>query len=263
MTATVDNVSLIASSIMGKKLASGSDNIVLDVKYGSGAFMKTSDDAELLAKTMVEIGKRNGRQTVALITDMDDPLGNYVGNRLEVWESIKVLKNEFKGDLREICVELSANMVSICKKTNLSEAKKIVEDAIESGKAFDKFCEWISCQGGDLDFLFGDEFTRSNFSFAVKSEKDGFISKSDTEKIGKAACILGAGRTELGGSIDFTAGIRIEKKPGDYVNKGETLATFYSSTVNDFTAAKDMYISSFEFSDVQPNKKPLIYKTIK
>ena len=263
LTATVDNVSLIASSIMGKKLAAGSDNIVLDVKYGSGAFMKTCNDAQQLAKTMVEIGKRNGRQTVALITDMDNPLGNFIGNRLEVWESIKVLKNELQGDLREICIELSANMVSVCKKTDVEEAKKLVVDALESGKAFDKFREWISYQGGDLDFLFSDSFTKSDYSFELKSETEGYISKTDTEKIGKTACVLGAGRTELGGSIDFTAGIELLKKLGDYVKKGETLAKFYSSSVNDFTPAKEMFISSLEFSEEKPKKKPLIYKTIR
>lgn len=263
LTATVDNVSLIASSIMGKKLAAGADNIVLDVKYGSGAFMKTRNDAQQLAKTMVEIGKRNGRQTVALITDMDNPLGNFIGNRLEVWESIKVLKNKLQGDLREICIELSANMVSVCKKTDVEEAKKLVVDALESGKAFDKFREWISYQGGDLDFLFSDSFTKSDYSFELKSETEGYISKTDTEKIGKTACVLGAGRTELGGSIDFTAGIELLKKLGDYVKKGETLAKFYSSSVNDFTPAKEMFISSLEFSEEKPKKKPLIYKTIR
>lgn len=262
-TATVDNVSLIASSIMGKKLAAGAHSIVLDVKCGSGAFMKTEDGARRLAREMVEIGRRNGRNTVALVTDMDTPLGNCIGNRLEVEESVKILKNEIKGELCDLCVELSANMVSLCKKTELSKARDMVKDTLESGKAFNKFLEWISCQGGDVEFLLSDDFSKSEYSFDVVSQNDGYISATDTEKIGKAACILGAGRTELGGKIDFTAGIRLHKKRGDFVKKGEKLATLYSSVTDDFSLSQKTFLEALTFSQEKPNDVSLIHGTVR
>lgn len=263
LTATVDNVSLIASSIMGKKLAAGAKSIVLDVKCGSGAFMKNEKDAEQLAKAMVEIGKRNGRNTVALITDMDTPLGNCIGNRIEVEESIGVLKNELHGELRDLCVELSANMVSVCKRIELSQAKKLVEESIVSGKAFDKFIEWISCQGGDTEFLLNGDFSKAKYEFDILSENDGYISMTNTEEIGKAACVLGAGRTQLDGKIDFTAGIRLYKKRGDFVKTGDKLATMYSSTVCDFSQACELFVKALKLSGEQPADIPLIYKTVR
>ncbi|MBQ7653914.1 MAG: thymidine phosphorylase [Clostridia bacterium] len=263
LTATVDNVSLIASSIMGKKLAAGAHSIVLDVKCGSGAFMKTLQDAQALAEEMVEIGKRNGRNTVALITDMDTPLGSCIGNRIEVEESIKVLKNEERGELRDLCVKLSANMVALCKGVDISNAEDMVEKSLESGAAFDKFCEWISCQGGDIGFLLSDEFSKSKYSCDVYSFKEGYISKTDTEKIGKSACVLGAGRTELGGKIDFTAGIRLNKKRGDFVKAGEKIATLYSSQNDDFSQSKEIFLDAIEFSKEKPSGVPLVHKTVK
>lgn len=263
LTATVDNVSLIASSIMGKKLAAGAKSIVLDVKCGSGAFMKNEKDAELLATEMVEIGRRNSRNTVALITDMDTPLGNCIGNRIEVEEAMKVLKNELHGELRDLCVELSANMVSVCKKIGIPEAKKLAEESLASKKAFEKFLEWISCQGGDVGFLLSDDFSKALYEFDVVGETEGYISKTNTEKIGKAACVLGAGRTELGGKIDFTAGIRMHKKRGDYLKKGEKIATLYSSTTSDFSQAAQLFSKALEISTEKPAPTPLIYKTVR
>lgn len=263
LTATVDNISLIASSIMGKKLALGADSIVLDVKYGSGAFMKTKNDAQKLACEMVEAGKNCGKKMTAIITNMDIPLGEYVGNRHEVFECIEVLRDGKEGDLKDLCVEIASSMATHCNNLSYDYAKSQALDSLESGAAFEKFKQWISCQGGDLDFLFGEDFLKSDYSFTLLSDKSGYISKTDTEKIGKTACILGAGRTELGGKIDFTAGIKICKKTGDHVSKGDVLATFYSSTVSDFTQAQNMYLSSLEFSQEKPVAEPLIYKIIK
>lgn len=262
-TATIDNVSLIASSIMGKKLASGADSIVLDVKCGSGAFMKNQDDAKELAKEMVDIGKRCNKNIVALITNMDIPLGNYIGNRLEVKESIDVLKNESFGDLREICVCLASNMVSLCNKISYEEAEEKVEQVLENGKAFEKFKEWISFQGGDINFVLSDEFLNAKYSKKIVSKEDGFISKIDTEKVGLSACVLGAGRKDLDGEIDFTAGIIMNKKVGEYVQKGDVIAHIQSSSVSDFNEAENLFLDSLTFSKYEVKKEKLIYEIIK
>lgn len=263
LTATVDNISLIASSIMGKKLALGADSIVLDVKYGSGAFMKTKNDAQKLAYEMVEAGKNCGKKMTAIITNMDVPLGEYVGNRHEVFECVEVLRDSKEGDLKNLCIEIASNMVALCNNLPYDEAKKQVLNALESGSAYEKFKQWIKFQGGDMDFLLGRDFLNSAYSFSLVSRQSGYIFKTDTEKIGKTACVLGAGRTELGGKIDFSAGIKISKKTGDHVNKGDVLATFYSSSISDFTEAENMYLSALEFSEEKPTTEPLIYKILK
>ncbi len=260
VTATVDSLPLIASSIMSKKLAAGAHNIVLDVKCGSGAFMKTPDDAEVLATEMVKIGKMCNRNTRAVITNMNRPLGNNIGNALEVQEAIDVLKNNGPEDLKEVCLALSTEIVSSTKGISREEASALTKDALRSGKAYDKFIEWITAQGATENAL---NFKKSEYSYDVISEADGYIVNSDAEKIGISAVILGAGRKKKEDTIDMSAGIILIKKTGDKVSKGDIIATLYSCNKNSFEGAKKQFLDALEFSEKEPTKEPLIYKVIK
>ena len=263
VTATVDNISLIASSIMSKKLAAGADSIVLDVKCGSGAFMKTVDDATKLAECMVEIGDMCGKNTAALITNMDIPLGHNIGNALEVKEAVEVLKNNGPDDLKEICVELSALMASLCFKKDINETRKSALSVLEDGTAYKKFLEWVSVQGGDISLFNNlDEFCKPKYSYEIISNTDGYISKMDAEMIGKSSVMLGAGRNKKEDTIDFSAGIVMNKKTGDRVEIGDVLAVLYSSTVTDFSSAEKCYLSALEFSKTKIETKPLIIKSV-
>lgn len=263
VTATVDSIPLIVSSIMSKKIAAGSKNIMLDVKCGSGAFMKTRKDAEVLAKGMVEIGKRCGRNTKALITNMDVPLGFAVGNSLEVIEAIDVLKGKVKGDIREVSVCLAAGLVSGIKNISSDEAKLLCERAIDDGSALAKFREWISCQGGDVSVIDNtDLFPRAEFIYEIKSERDGFISHMDAEKIGLASCELGAGRKTKNDVIDLSAGLVLSKKTGDKVEKGDVIATLYTGREELICRAKEIFLSALEFSEEKPDTIPLVLASI-
>ena len=263
VTATVDSIPLITSSIMSKKIAAGSKCIVLDVKVGSGAFMKTLNDAEKLAENMVKIGKICGRRMSAIITDMDTPLGNAVGNSLEIIEAVSVLKGENKGDLFEVCVALASQMISLVHNVDLSLAKQNVLDCIDSGKAFSKMKEWIKKQGGNIDCIENvNLFEKSKHALEVIAGKDGYISKMNCEKIGDVSVILGAGRIKKDDIIDHSAGIIINKKTGDFVKKGETLCTLYTNNPDILTKASEEYLSALEFSVTPINRPPLIYKTI-
>lgn len=257
--ATVDSIPLIASSIMSKKLAAGANTIVLDVKTGSGAFMKDKEQAVKLAECMVNIGKRYSRKTAALITNMDIPLGNNIGNALEVKEAVDVLRGKGPDDLREICTELSAMIVSSSTDKPFEDAKISVKESLSSGLAYKKFLEWIAAQGGDVS-VFDDtqNFCKSKYIYEIKSCTNGYISYINAEEIGKSSVVLGAGRNKKEDEIDFSAGIILKKKTGDYVNIGETLAVMHSSTVNDFSTAEKMYLSALEFSKTAVKKPPLI-----
>lgn len=263
VTATVDNISLIASSIMSKKLAAGSDVIVLDVKTGSGAFMQTLDKSVALAECMVNIGKMSGKKTAALITDMDKPLGRNIGNALEVKEAISVLKHGEPSDLKEICTELSSLIVSLSKNVSIDVARGQVKDVLQTGKAYEKFLEWIDSQGGDIK-LFDDieNFCKAKFSCSIKAKENGFISKIDAQTIGKTALLLGAGRQKKEDEIDYSAGIVLDKTLGDKVCTGDEIARLYSSTVSDFTNAKEMFESALTFSQDKPADMPIVIKTI-
>ena len=260
VTATVDSLPLIASSIMSKKLAAGAHNIVLDVKCGSGAFMKAPEDAEALATEMVKIGKMCGRNTSAVITNMNRPLGNNIGNALEVQEAIDVLKNNGPEDLKEVCLTLATEIVASTKGISREEAAILTNDALTSSKAYDKFIEWVKAQGATQNEL---SFKKADYTYDVISETDGYIVSSDAEKIGISAVILGAGREKKEDTIDMSAGIILNKKTGDKVTKGDTIATLYSCNKNSFEGAKKQFLDALEFSESEPTKEPLIYKVVK
>ena len=263
VTATVDSIPLITSSIMSKKIASGSHSIVLDVKVGSGAFMKTPGDAKILAENMVKIGKRCGRNMAALITNMDSPLGNTVGNALEIKEAVAMLKGEQGGDLKDICIELSAAMLSLIYGTSLDVARGKALQALNSGKAYEKMLEWIGAQGGDTAYIKDTSlFPKSAFEYEVTSDCDGFITSMDTEGIGVASVILGAGRMKKDEKIDYSAGIVINKKTGDKVSKGDTLCTLYTNDENAIEQAKKRYLSSLTFGQNKKEAEPLVYGCI-
>ena len=260
VTATVDSMPLIASSIMSKKLAAGAHTIVLDVKYGSGAFMKTPEEAEALAREMVKIGKTCGRNTAAVITNMNRPLGNNIGNSLEVREAIDVLNGNGPEDLKEVCLTLATQIIALSKKISENEARKLTEDALNSGKALNKFKEWIVSQGAKNE---EPVFPEATHKHEIKSPVDGYIIKTDAEKIGISAVILGAGREKKDDTIDMSAGIILNKKTGDKVNKGDVIATLYSCNENSFTSSEEMFLSALEFSDAVPQSEALVYKIIR
>lgn len=262
VTATVDSIPLITSSIMSKKLASGSKNIVLDVKYGSGAFMKTPEDALTLAENMVEIGKKCSRNMAALITDMNTPLGRNIGNSLEIIEAVEILKNNTDCDLIRVSVQLSANLIALIKNISLEKAVDQVKESIASGKAYEKMKEWIAFQGGDVSYIEDTKkFEKAKYSLEVISEKDGYITKMDAEAIGIIACKLGAGREKKEDFIDFTAGIILHKKTGDRVNKGESLATLYTNNESLLKAVN--YLDAIEIGTEKPEENKLIYKVVR
>lgn len=264
VTATVDSIPLIVSSIMSKKIAAGSKNIVLDVKVGSGAFMKTPEDAEILAKEMVKIGKKCGRNISALLTDMDTPLGSAIGNSLEIIEAVKVLKGEVNNDLKEVSLALASELVSLIFGISYEEAQKRAVDALESGLAYNKMKEWIDAQGGDVKFIENTElFKKSDYSLEVVSEFDGYIESMDAEAIGISSVILGAGRTTKEDEIDYSAGIILSKKTGDMVKKGDLICTLYSDNQESLQLAKEKYLSALKFSDKKPLEKPLVLKIVR
>lgn len=234
VTGTVASIPLIASSIMSKKLASGSDAILLDVKYGSGAFMKTMQDAKKLAITMVNIGKSLNKDVKAEVTDMDQPLGMAVGNNLEVKEVIDTLHGKGPKDITELCIDSGSIMLVQAKIFNdKEEAKKALIENINNGKAFEKFVEFISAQGGDKEYLYHPEkFPVANNIIPVFSTQSGFISRIDALTIGESSMRLGGGRETLDDIIDMSAGIILNKKIGDHVDKGELLATLYTNKDN-------------------------------
>ncbi len=263
VTATVDSIPLITSSIMGKKLAAGAHSIVLDVKCGSGAFMKTPGDAEVLAKSMVKIGKMCKRKTMALITDMDTPLGFSIGNILEVKEAVAVLSGGGPSDLREICLALASSMASLSLKISMEKAERRAEDALASGAALLKFKEWISTQGGDVALIENTAlFPCAEYVHEIKASEDGFISKMDAEKIGTAAMKLGAGRAAKEDKIDYTAGVVLAKKTGDALKSGDTVATIHTNKKASINEAEELLRSAITLSKQRPESKPLIYKVI-
>lgn len=262
VTATVGCIPLIASSIMSKKLAAGSDAILLDVTTGNGAFMKTVDESIRLAQMMVAIGTHNGRKVAALITDMDTPLGHNIGNSLEVMESMEVLKGRGPADLTEVCLQLAANMLVLAGKGTLEECRAMAQAVIADGSAFEKCKQMFAAQGGDIRVL--DDyslFQQPAASFELLAEQDGYIWSNDTEKIGSASVLLGAGRITKEDTLDMSAGIVLHKKTGDAVKKGESICTFYGAPEK-FAAAEAMYRSGLVYSDRRPDEASLVYARV-
>lgn len=253
VTATIGCVPLIASSIMSKKLAAGSDCILLDVKTGNGAFMKTLDGSIQLAQVMVAIGAHNGRKVAALITDMDTPLGYNIGNSLEVIESVEVLKGRGPADLTEVCYQLAANMLLLAGKGTLAECRKMAEEAVASGAAYEKLKQMFAAQGGDVSVLDDpDKFAKAKYSREIRADQSGWLYATNTEMIGNASVLLGAGRIKKEDTIDFAAGIVLHKKAGDRVEKGDLLATFYAEDEGKFASAEEMYRGALTFRDEKP-----------
>jgi pyrimidine-nucleoside phosphorylase len=262
-TATVSNIPLIASSIMSKKIAAGDKNILLDVKVGSGAFMKNKKDATELANKMVNIGKKLGKNISAILTNMDEPLGNYVGNSLEVIEAISILKGRGNPELKELCITLATNMVMLARGIKEANARKLVINSINSGKALEKFKEFIKYQHGNPDIV--DDYKLlpiSKYGYEVKANKTGYITKMNAEEIGKVANLLGAGRSTMEDTIDYGAGIIIESKVGNYVRKGKIIATLYTNK-EDINDIASKYLNAITISNYKPNKKKMILGKIK
>ena len=260
VTATVDSIPLITSSIMSKKLAAGSHNIVLDVKAGSGAFMKTTEKAIELAENMVKIGKGCGRNMAALITDMDRPLGHAVGNSLEIIEAVDLLSGRGSEDLYNVSVATAAEMTRLFKGVDLDEAKKLVEGAISSGAALAKMREWVAAQGGDERYIENtDLFKKAEFVVPVISDRDGYIAHMDTTSVGAVAVILGAGRNRKDEPIDYSAGIIIDKKTGDSVSKGDVIAHLYTNNRDAIGVSIQRYLDSLLIEKDEPEKTELIH----
>jgi len=245
VTATVESIPLIASSIMSKKLAAGSDAILLDVKVGSGAFMKTLDDSISLAKAMVSIGNRNKRNTMALVTNMDVPLGNAIGNALEISEAVLTLRAYGPEDLTTICIELASYMLLLAGvEQSVERCRLLAKRAITSGRAFSKFCQMVVAQGGDSSVLH-DGFKKAPIIVPFEAKQAGIITKMDTEAIGMASLALGAGREHMDDKIDYLAGIILEKKTGDKVNAGDILAYLHTSDENKLRNAEEILSSAY------------------
>lgn len=256
VTATVDSIPLIASSIMSKKIAAGADAIVLDVKVGDGAFMKNEEDARQLAETMVEIGNHVGRNTMAVISSMDEPLGLAIGNANEVIEAIETLKGKGPADLTELSLVLGAQMVVLAGKADsLEEARKMLEAVIEDGSALEKFKVFVKNQGGNPDII--EDYSllpQAEFKTEVKATESGFISKMDSENLGVAASIIGAGRQTKDDVLDLAVGIMLNKKVGDKVEEGDVLATIESNK-EDVADTIERVRAAIHISDEQPETK--------
>ena len=243
VTATVDNMSLIASSIMSKKLASGADAIVLDVKAGSGAFMKSEEDAFALAEEMVRIGNGAGRRTSAVVSDMDQPLGFAVGNALEVKEAIDTLKGNGPEDFLKLCLTLGAEMVVAGGKAeNAGQAEEMLLQKIADGSALSKLSQFVEAQGGDSAYVYEPErLPRAKFTCEVKAERDGYLSHIDCDQVGICSLILGGGRETKDSDIDLSVGLVLAKKVGDPVRKGDVLATLHGNSEDKLTEAASRY----------------------
>lgn len=263
VTATVDSLPLIASSIMSKKLAANADTILLDVKFGNGAFMKTLEDGKKLASLMVEIGKAFNKNTKAVITDMNEPLGNNIGNALEVIEAVNTLKGHGPKDFETLCVRLGGiilTQANICK--TVTEGEKLIKEHIASGEGLAKLKEMVKAQGGDSTYIDDlDKFPKAKIVKPLISKHDGYIKAIDALKIGEGAMLLGAGRAKKEDSIDYASGITLTKKVGDVVKKGDILAYLYTN-FEKFAEAEQLIHDSYAFSDevVEPSK--LIYEVI-
>ena len=263
-TATVESVPLIAASIMSKKLAEGVDALLLDVKTGSGAFMKKQTEARRLAQTMVTIGRRMGKRVLALITDMDQPLGNAVGNALEVMEAVNTLKGSGPPDLTELSLELAARLLTLADPSRSSESsRELAHSLLANSSALAKFQQIIEAQGGDSGVI--EAFERlptASAAHSITTPRSGYVTRVDAEEIGTAAMLLGAGREQLDSTIDHAVGIVVERKVGEQVEAGESLCTLYYNNDRGLEEAVQMVEDAFHIASVAPEPRPLIYEVI-
>lgn len=264
VTATVENRSLIAGSVMSKKLAIESDAIILDVKVGSGAFMKNIDDAIALAEEMVTIGNSYGRKTIAIVTNMDEPLGNAIGNALEVKEAIDTLKGRGPDDLFELCLVLGSKLLVLANRVKSElEAREILLEAINSRKAYGKFVEMVKHQGGDISYVEDpDLLPKSKYIIEVKSMDSGYIKSINAEEVGKIALALGAGRETMESVLDLSVGIVLNQKVDDKVEKDEILAYIHSNDIEKAKIAEKNLLQVFEIGSKNLTRKQLIYKEV-
>lgn len=259
VTATVDSLPLIVSSIMGKKLAAGADCILLDVKTGSGGFMKTLEDSTKLAKSMVEIGHLAGKKVIALITDMDVPLGKAIGNSLEVIEAVETLRGEGPEDLTEICIDIAANMLYMAGKGTVKECEALAKKAIADGSALQTLVKMVHAQGGNEKLLLDTSlFKKAAYDYEVKAPRIGYIEHVDTESYGMASLALGAGRAKKEDPIDYSAGITLEKKTGDFVKEGDVIAVLHTNKPESVKEAEERILKATEISSEPVEKKPII-----
>lgn len=265
VTATVDNMSLIASSIMSKKLAAGADAIVLDVKTGSGAFMKEEADAMLLAGEMMTIGKNAGRKMMAVISDMDQPLGNAVGNALEVKEAIETLKGHGPADFTELCMTLGSCMLMVAEiAENEQQAREMLKEAVDSGKALDKLAELVEAQGGDKRMVYEtDLLPKASSITPLLSEKDGYVEKIQCDEVGICSLILGGGRETKESAIDLSVGIVLTKKVGSHVKAGEPLAYIHSNEEAKCLACEERLRKAFHIGDKVKKEGAIIHQILK
>ena len=254
-----DSIPLIASSIMSKKIAAGANKVVLDVTCGSGAFMKNKEEAVKLSKVMKQIGELAGKETICVITNMNEPLGNAVGNSLEMIETINSLKGNMPEDVKEVVLELGSYILKLAGKGEDIEKNKIeIENCVNSGKAYKKFIELIQRQGGDISYCENTEkFEKARYQESIIFE-EGYISKIDAEKIGKIACNLGAGRIKKEDKIDMSAGIIVNKKVGDYIKKEDIVAILYSNSKEKIEEAKEMIKQAITITDKKVEKEKMI-----
>ncbi|MHB8962624.1 MAG: thymidine phosphorylase [Saccharofermentanales bacterium] len=261
VTATIQSIPLISASIMSKKIASGADNILLDVKCGNGAFMKTREEAFRLAEMMVQIGTLSGRNVKAYVTDMSQPLGEKIGNALEIVESCDVLNNKGPEDLHEICVSLAAGMMELAGLASFEKCRGLAEESLSNGSAFAKFRQMVEAQGGELD---ADGFPvllgRAGTVEEVYAVSDGYLDEIITDHVGTASLLLGAGREKKEDPIDPSAGIAVHKKRGDTVKKGEPLATLYTNKPDAVGIASEMILAAFHISSHPPQKIPVVIR---
>ena len=264
VTATVDNISLIASSIMSKKIAAGAQNIVLDVKCGSGAFMKDEQSAAELAEMMVRIGKKCGRNMAAVITNMDIPLGSNVGNALEIKEVVDILNDKGDRQLRELCLVLSATILSISFGWDYEDAYIKAESTLTDGSALNKLKELVAAQGGNTQMIDNTSLLpKCDNSLEIKTNQDGFIQSIDSKIVGESAVLLGAGREKKTDTIDYGAGIILYKKTGDKVSVGDTVAILYAENNEKLKNAESLFNTSYKIGAEKPCEQKLIYQTIR
>lgn len=258
--ACTESIPLIASSIMSKKIASGANKIVLDVTCGFGAFMKNINDARELSKTMIEIGKLANRETVCVITNMNEPLGFAVGNSLEIIEAIEFLKGNMPEDLKQVVLELGAYMVKLAEKgENINENKEKLLGNIENGKAYNKFIELVQNQGGDIEYVRDiNKFKKAEIIREVKSTNEGFVQEINAEEIGKLSCELGAGRKTKNDKIDLQVGIVLNKKIGDFVSKGEKLATIYANDIEKALETETKLLAIYKIGKDEIKEKTIL-----